>query len=60
MEEHGMTDGTGQGEQRPLILTLKDKKEELTKGAHHSVAGEGNSMWRGVQGDRTQHMRHIG
>lgn len=55
-----MLDGTGQGEQRHFILTLKDKKEEFTKGVHYSVVDKGNGMRRGVQGDGTWHMRPTG
>lgn len=53
-------DGTEQGQQRPLILTLKDKKDEFTKGVCSSVVDEGSGMWRGMQDDRTWHTRHAG
>lgn len=53
-------DGSARGhrarKQRPLILALKDKKEEFTEGVHSVV----DQVERGVQGDRTWYVRHGG
>lgn len=49
----------GHGWQMPLSLTLKDQKEEFAKGMH-SILGKGNGMWRGMQADRTWHVKASG
>lgn len=51
--------GPGHRQKMPLSLTLKDQKEEFAKGMH-SILGKGNGMWRGMQSDRTWHVKASG